>query len=70
MAEIGETPPSIGPRQHGLQLLVVRTAGAVCGALAGGAVALGIGMTAMPTTALGVVGALLGAIAATGASRP
>jgi hypothetical protein len=52
------------PRHLRLQLLVGRTAGAVPGALAGGAVALGAQLSLTSTALLGLVGAVLGAIAA------
>lgn len=65
---MGERPAprtGIRSRRRRGQLLVARTAGAVPGAMAGGAVAIGAGMSALPTTTLGVLGALLGAVAAT-----
>lgn len=59
--------PMAGTRR--LQLLVGRTAAAVPGALAGGAVGLGSSLSLVPTVLLGIGGATLGAIAAT-ADRP
>jgi hypothetical protein len=61
---MGERERRTTPRHRRLQLLVGRTAGAVPGALAGGAVALGAGLSVLATALLGTVGAVLGAIAA------
>lgn len=55
----------VSPRCRRLQLLVGHTAGAVPGALAGVAVALGAGLSVLAAAALGIVGATLGAVAAT-----
>lgn len=56
-------------RRRRLQLLVGRTAGAVLGALAGGAIAIGSGLSPTTTTLLGLAGATLGAVAATADRR-
>lgn len=66
---MGERERRISPRHRQLQLVVARSAGAVPGALAGAAVALGAGLPVAATALLGTVGAVLGAIAAAPVAR-